>query len=380
MNLRLLLFFSTLMLSNACFAETGLEILEKMEDYQRSISNSSFIKSKLSSCKYGIKNKKIVCAEKPRVKLLEAVGINEGEKLRDTKTVTIVLEPASEKGVGMLNFTYDETGKDNETWLYLSALGRVKRIASGNSDDDSEPASLFGSEFTTEDTDTGKLDEYTINLLEETTVSNRPVWKIETIPNTKRAKKTRYARTLIYVDKERYVPLRLEMYDKQDKEIKRSLSTKVEQIKSIWTARSQTMLNLVTNRLSNMVRQQITVDVTIPNNVLTQRTLTDVAFREAQLAMLRARIEWSSRPRELPPQSLTEPYVRLSPHTALHVPRKLPSLHISKAPPICSWLMIYFGHVSPFAPFPLQKLLHYYELIRPCAPLRYFLTPWVFHS
>ena len=88
----------------------------------------------------------------------------------------------------------------------------------------------------------------------------------------------------------------------------------------------------------------------------------------------------SSRPRELPPQSLTEPYVRLSPHTALHVPRKLPSLHISKAPPICSWLMIYFGHVSPFAPFPLQKLLHYYELIRLCAPLRYFLTPWVFHS
>ncbi len=291
MNIRFMLFVSTLMLTNACFAETGLEILEKMEDYQRSISNSSFIKSKLSSCKYGIKNKKIVCAEKPRVKLLEAVGINEGEKRRDTKTVTIVLEPANEKGIGMLNFAYDEAGKDNETWLYLSALGRVKRIASGNSDDDSEPASLFGSEFTTEDTDTGKLDEYTINLLEETTVSNRPVWKIETIPNTKRAKKTRYARTLIYVDKERYVPLRLEMYDKQDKEIKRSLSTKVEQIKSIWTARSQTMLNLVTNRLSNMVRQQIAVDVTIPDNVLTQRTLTDVAFREAQLAMLRARIE-----------------------------------------------------------------------------------------
>ena len=38
---------------------------------------------------------------------------------------------------------------------------------------------------------------------------------------------------------------------------------------------------------------------------------------------------WSSRPRELPPQALTEPYVRLSPHTALHVPCKLPSLRKS---------------------------------------------------
>jgi hypothetical protein len=88
----------------------------------------------------------------------------------------------------------------------------------------------------------------------------------------------------------------------------------------------------------------------------------------------------SSRPRELPPQSLTEPYVRLSPHTVLHIPHKLLSLHKSKAPPVCSWLMIQTGHVSPFAPFPLQKLHHYYGLIRPCALHRYSDPPWGFHS
>lgn len=285
------IFIFSITMTNIAYAETGLEILEKMEDYQRSITNSSFIKSRLSSCKFGIKNNKITCAEKPRIKLLEAVGINEGIKGRDTKTVTIVLEPAAEKGIGMLNYAFDEVGKDNETWLYLSALGRVKRIASGNSDDDSEPASLFGSEFTTEDTDTGKLDEYQINLLEETILSSRPVWKIETIPNTSRARKTRYARTIVYVDKERYVPLRLEMFDKQGKEIKRSLSAKVEQVKGVWTARSQTMLNLITNRLSNMVRQQIAIDVMIPGDFLTQRTLKDVAYRETQLAILRKQVE-----------------------------------------------------------------------------------------
>jgi len=75
----------------------------------------------------------------------------------------------------------------------------------------------------------------------------------------------------------------------------------------------------------------------------------------------------SSRLRDLPPQTLTEPYVRLSPHTALHVPCKLPSLRKSLVLPISGWPKFYFGHVSPFAPFPLQKLHHYYELIRPCA-------------
>ena len=57
----------------------------------------------------------------------------------------------------------------------------------------------------------------------------------------------------------------------------------------------------------------------------------------------------------------------ISPHTALHVPCKLPSLRKSLVLPITGWPKFYFGHVSPFAPFPLQKLHHYYELIRPCA-------------
>ena len=83
------------------------------------------------------------------------------------------------------------------------------------------------------------------------------------------------------------------------------------------------------------------------------------------------RLAWSSRLREPPPQPLTEPYVKLSLHTALHVPHKVPSLRKSPAPPIAGWPAIYFGHVSPFAPFPLQKPHHYYELIRPCALHRY---------
>ncbi len=46
------------------------------------------------------------------------------------------------------------------------------------------------------------------------------------------------------------------------------------------------------------------------------------------------RIFESSRPGESHPQALTEPYVRLSSHTALHVPHKLPSLHKLLVPPI----------------------------------------------
>ena len=191
----------------------------------------------------------------------------------------------------MLTYGYDEAGRNNQTWLYLSALGRVKRIAGGDSDEETEPASIFGSEFTTEDTDTGKLAEYSFKRLEDTTQSNRKVWKVESLPNAERAKKSRYSRTVYYIDQERYVVLRSEMYDKYGKEIKRVMASRVELVNDNWLARSVTMMNLVSNRLSNMAFVEIYTDLDINDAFLTQRTLTDNAYRETGLEALRAQTQ-----------------------------------------------------------------------------------------
>lgn len=266
---------------------TGRAIMQAMEDTRRSTNDSSFTTLKLSSCKFGVNKGRIACAERPRVKVLESVAINHGKDNKDTKSVSITLEPAAERGIGMLTYGYDEAGRNNQTWLYLSALGRVKRIAGGDSDEETEPASIFGSEFTTEDTDTGKLDDYTFNVPEETTQSGRKVWKVEALPKAERAKKSRYSRTVHYIDQERYVVLRSEMYDKYGKEIKRLMASRVELVNDNWLARSVTMMNLVSNRLSNMAFVEIYIDLDISDAFLSQRTLTDTAYRETGLKQLR---------------------------------------------------------------------------------------------
>jgi hypothetical protein len=269
---------------------TGFEIMKRSDDAVRSTNDSSFIRMQLSSCKFGVTQGRITCAERARVKSLESVAKNYGPELKDTKSVTITLEPAAERGIGMLSFAYDDSERDNETWLYLSALGRVKRIAAGNSEEETEPASLFGSEFTTEDTDTGKLEEYTINLLGEATQAGRDVWQVEMIPNAERARKTRYSRMVHYIDKERFVALRSEMYDQYEREVKRLMASRVELVNDIWMARSLTMMNLVTNRLSNMAFVEIYTDLNIEDDFLTQRTLTDAAYRETELEKLRSQL------------------------------------------------------------------------------------------
>ena len=270
---------------------TGLEIMERVEASERATSDSAFNRLQLSSCRFGIKDSRITCAERPRIKSLESVGKNYGPDGQDSRSVTIVLEPAAERGVGMLTYAYDDSERENETWLYLSALGRVKRIASSNSDDDSEPASLFGSEFTTEDTDTGKLEEYSISILEEASVDGREVWKIQLIPNQERARKSRYSRSIQYVDKERYVVLRADMFDQYNNEIKRMLARRIELVNDVWMARSVTMMNLVTNRMSNMAFLEIHPGVEVEDEFLTTRTLTDVAFRESKLEDLRLQLD-----------------------------------------------------------------------------------------
>lgn len=269
-------------------ADEARDFMDRVDENAKLTTNSAFSQMQLSTCKFGISNKKIKCAERPRIKLLETAQLNTGANGEDTKSIAIVLEPSSERGIGMLSYIYDDVSKDNETWLYLSALGKVKRIASGNSDDESESASLFGSEFTTEDQETGKLDDYKFKILKKGDYQNRPVFIIESVPTEKRAAKSRYAKTISWIDTERLVTLKTQMYDKNGKAIKRMQASSVELINDVWMARKLTVMNLITNRLSNMEFKAITFGVDIEEVFLTQRSLTDAAFRERHLTTLRA--------------------------------------------------------------------------------------------
>lgn len=88
----------------------------------------------------------------------------------------------------------------------------------------------------------------------------------------------------------------------------------------------------------------------------------------------------SSRAREFHPHPLTEPCVKVSPHTVLHtqlfVHRHNLSqmvLLLSSYPPLCLRVVQFklLECVTPFAPCPLQTLQHYYGAIRHRRGLRY---------
>jgi len=287
----ILLATSLSVISTDIAAQTDLsvrEIIEQVDENQRKTTDSAFTRMRLTTCKFGIKNGKIKCVEKARIKLVESAQINIGIDNKDTKSIAILLEPASERGIGMLTYTYEDTERDNETWLYLSALGKVKRISVRNNDDEeTESASLFGTEITTEDQETGKLDDYTYEMLEQGEYRGRQVVVIETKPKEHRINRATYGKTRSWIDIERFIVLKAQMFDKHDNPIKRIEVGKVKKINNIWMGRSLTFMNSVSQRLTNMKLEAISFDMDIDESFLTQRALTDQAFREQYLNNLR---------------------------------------------------------------------------------------------
>ena len=287
--LRLLLAFIVMSANFSLAANEPLSaqsIMDKMDAQQREASDATLSKSRLSSCAYAIKNKQVVCTETPRVKLMESVSRQLGKGKKDSQVISIILEPASERGIGMLTYSYDDTNKDTESWLYLSALGKIKRMASG-SGEDQEPVSFFGSEFTTEDMESGKTDEYDYEILQEGAYSDTQVWVIEAKPKAVRLKKTNYSRLLIWVDKTRFLALKVQAYDKRGSLHKRTIFKHFEKFNEVWIARDLTVYNLKIKRLSKIKTEQLVMDIKVEDEFLTQRSLTDFAYREKTLAELR---------------------------------------------------------------------------------------------
>lgn len=266
-------------------AMNGPEIMKMVDDVNRKAFNTAVVKTQLSTCKYEKSDSGIRCKDKPRVVVLEVGEKKYGSDNRDGKSIALVLEPISDKGVGMLRYEYYEADRDNENFLYLPALGKVRRLVSGSDNEDG--GSFFGTEFYGDDAQARKINEFTYQLLREETYDDRPTWVIEVTPTAERAKKTAYGKLVVWIDQERKIYLKEDIYNRSGKLYRQRLYRKYTLIDNVWLSRSQTMNNLATHRITSIDNLSVTYHREVPDEVLTERSLTDFTFRERNLALLR---------------------------------------------------------------------------------------------
>lgn len=263
-------------------------VAKKMYDRDDGVSQISL--QKLSSCRYAMKGEKKGCIEKPRSNVIESVRKDYGDRQKDIKTVSIVKSPAAERGVGFLQYDYESHGRESDQWMYLSALGKVKRIVSGN-DNEPKQGSFFGSEFSYEDLEQRHLEDYTYKILKTVTYRERPCWVLEITPTLTHARKSNYQKSINWVDQERHIPLKTILYDHQGKKIKQLISHDIRAIDGVWVPMILNMENIQTNRMTNLKIEKIALNIDVQDVFLNIRTLTDSAFRDQHLNSYRAFIE-----------------------------------------------------------------------------------------
>lgn len=265
-------------------AEDVEEILAKFDKVIRESFTSAISQIKLSTCKYRIENEKIKCTEQPREVIVEMVQKDYGPRMRDSRVLADVIAPISDKGIGTLTYQYDEYGKDKDMWLYLPALGKVKRLIS-NSDGNEN---FFGSEFLTENMENRKLQDFTHRIIEESTFNNRPVWLVELTPKEAKLRKSPFSKVVSWIDKERYLPVREDFYNHAGKLYLQQVWLVHEKVDGVWIGRRVSMNNFISQRVSQLQTESVKFNVDIADEFFTQRSLTDFAFREDRKQALRA--------------------------------------------------------------------------------------------
>ena len=123
----------------------------------------------------------------------------------DEHQIMFFKSPADVKNTAFLTYDYDKVSKDDDQWLYLPALKKVKRIPSSD-----KSSSFMGSDFSYFDMTDRNLEDFDFKLLKETKVRGKDAWMIEATPRNKRVKKeSGYTKSIAIVRKDNYVTVRV---------------------------------------------------------------------------------------------------------------------------------------------------------------------------
>lgn len=273
---------------SASFAQDAREIMLKVDDATNHSYSSSVRQMKFSTCRYNVSGGKLSCTEKPRVVVFESFSRTRrppGQRDLEFKALDVIIQPISDKNTAMLSWGYAQDEKASDFWVYLPVLSKVKRIVSVA--DSGESGAVFGSEVSAEDSDVRKVRDYTYKLLGEDTYRGRQVWKIELTPTESRRKRSFYGRIVAYVDKERYIVLKEDLYDRSGRHYKQLSALDVKQIGKVWLVMKASMNNLTKRRITIWEHPDVVLNVDIDEEFLDQRSLTDFAYRERHMQLYR---------------------------------------------------------------------------------------------
>lgn len=199
-----------------------------------------------------------------------------GENMRDEKSIYFFSYPEDIKDTSYLNFDWNEEGKDDDSWLYLPSLKKVKRLAAADKSD-----AFLGSDFTYTDIKTYKRQYWDYSILKESDiVDGHDCWLLEGLPKKGKEDKviseTGYYKSHVWVRKDNLLKVQGTFWVQKGKKIKHFKASDIENISGIWTAKTNHMVTTKQDRVehSTFIKlENIRYDQEIDDNFFTPQRM-----------------------------------------------------------------------------------------------------------
>lgn len=250
------------LVASSSFAEgesTGLDIAKKADDARRAKSEHQVMTMTLENSR-----------GQTRARTIEGWDreMTEDEEQRFSR----FLEPADVKDTTLL--TYDYEHKDDDIWLFLPALKKVKRILSSNKSD-----YFMGSDFTYEDMENLDLVNWTYTLAGTETVDGVECHVLDAVPsNDKEKAETAYSKLKYWIGVEDSLFRKVDYYDKKDRLSKRLTTADIRTTSPTdprKRAHKLTMENFLTKHITRLEMRELQLDVPVSDELFSQRSLRE---------------------------------------------------------------------------------------------------------
>lgn len=184
---------------------------------------------------------------------------------KDVKKLMAFKKPLDVKGTSFLSWEYDAPEKDDDKWLYMPALRKVRRISGASNNE-----YFMGSDFTYDDMGDRSVDEDTHTLLGEEMLEGHECWKIECIPVEK---ESAYDKRILWVRKDAKKTVKAEYLDTQGL-IKTFTVEDLKPHQGFWTVFKMRMENHRENHVTVMTLSDVVYDTDVADSFFSVNTIS----------------------------------------------------------------------------------------------------------
>lgn len=186
----------------------------------------------------------------------------------DNMRMTRLLSPPDVKGT--VSLLIENSEKDDDIWVYLPALKKVRRLVASNKKD-----SFVGTDFSNADVIGYKVSEWSYKALREETLNEQVCYVIEAIPKNDIVKtNTGYSRRVVWIRKDNFATIKSEFWDETGEMLKTATFTDMKLVDSKrgkWQAMRLEANNLQTGHRTIISMENFKVNQGIENEFFTTR-------------------------------------------------------------------------------------------------------------